>query len=405
MYSANSGSGQSGQSNWRWCNKCQGLFFAGNNLGVCSAGGTHNDSGSGNYLLSGSGSGQSNWQWCNKCQGLFFGGNNLGACPAGGTHDPSGSGGYALPDSGSGQPNWRWCNQCQGLFFAGNNLGVCPAHSHNDTGSDNYVLSNSGSGQSNWRWCKKCQGLFFAGNNTSGVCPAGGTHDGSNSDDYVLAPPPPPPPPPSPLLPLAPTNLQPSNGASGVSTNPYLFFRDPGAGTPSAVSQFEFWLFQNNKLLNSPPATGPGLTSAPLLSPGVKWGWGPLPTGEVTLVVQGQNAAGTGPSSTSTFTVGASSAVNPTITVDALPPLSANTFSVQGSGFTSSGNVIINVSSSLSDNFLPPVSAQAEVGGSLNSVAVPCQSVCSVAGGGQLQFTATDVATNIQSNLIFMNCH
>ena len=41
------------QENWRWCNKCQGLFFAGNSRGVCPAGGTHNSGGSGNYGLLG----------------------------------------------------------------------------------------------------------------------------------------------------------------------------------------------------------------------------------------------------------------------------------------------------------------------------------------------------------------
>ncbi len=39
------------QSNWRWCNKCQGLFFGGNPNPVCPAGGPHNNAGSGNYSL------------------------------------------------------------------------------------------------------------------------------------------------------------------------------------------------------------------------------------------------------------------------------------------------------------------------------------------------------------------
>jgi hypothetical protein len=38
------------QSNWRWCNKCQGLAYAGNSQGVCPAGGTHNIA-SDNYNL------------------------------------------------------------------------------------------------------------------------------------------------------------------------------------------------------------------------------------------------------------------------------------------------------------------------------------------------------------------
>ena len=139
-----------GQPNWRWCNKCQGLSFAGNlTPGQCPAGGNHDHAGSGNYDLIHNwidAPGQRNWRWCNKCQGLAFGGNaNLGPCPAGGNHDHAGSGDYRLIQNAPGawgQANWRWCNKCQGLSFAGNaTLGQCPAggqHDHN--GSGNYVL-------------------------------------------------------------------------------------------------------------------------------------------------------------------------------------------------------------------------------------------------------------------------
>ena len=133
---------------------------------------------------------QSDWRWCKKCQGLFFAANNtLGVCPAGGAHSEAGSDNYVLETSGSGQSDWNWCSKCQGLFFAGNKTaGVCPAGGgHNGAASSNYVLPSSGSGQSNWRWCSKCQGLFFAGNKTAGVCPAGGGHDDATSCDYVLA--------------------------------------------------------------------------------------------------------------------------------------------------------------------------------------------------------------------------
>jgi len=87
------------QDNWRWCNKCQGLFFAGNNTpGKCPLGGGHSNQGSGNYILTqGSGSGQGNWRWCNRCQGLFFAGNfTTGFCPPGGGHNYKGSGNYFL---------------------------------------------------------------------------------------------------------------------------------------------------------------------------------------------------------------------------------------------------------------------------------------------------------------------
>ena len=39
---------------------------------------------------------QTDWRWCKKCQELFFSGVSLGVCPAGGSHDPSGSINYKL---------------------------------------------------------------------------------------------------------------------------------------------------------------------------------------------------------------------------------------------------------------------------------------------------------------------
>lgn len=97
------------QDNWRWCNKCQGLFFGGGQQAShCPEGGAHApqaQSGSGNYSLphnaSASPDRQPEWRWCNKCQGLFYG-PSVGDsnCPAGGTHTPpaqSGSGNYSLP--------------------------------------------------------------------------------------------------------------------------------------------------------------------------------------------------------------------------------------------------------------------------------------------------------------------
>ena len=88
------------QSDWRWCNKCQGLFFGGDPNPKCPAGGGHVKVGSGNYSLGHNlpaiAGWQSNWRWCNKCQGLFFGGNPNPKCPAGGGHVKVGSGNYSL---------------------------------------------------------------------------------------------------------------------------------------------------------------------------------------------------------------------------------------------------------------------------------------------------------------------
>ena len=90
------------QDNWRWCNKCQVLAFAGfPSLGACAAGGSHEHSGSGDYVLIQDvpvgGNEQDNWRWCNKCQALAFAGNpSPGPCADGGSHDHSGSGDYVL---------------------------------------------------------------------------------------------------------------------------------------------------------------------------------------------------------------------------------------------------------------------------------------------------------------------
>ena len=88
-----------GQDNWRWCNKCQGMFFGGNPGSHCPAGGAHANVGSGNYDIVinwPAAPGQNNWRWCHKCQGMFFGGNPGSHCPAGGAHDLTGSGNYSL---------------------------------------------------------------------------------------------------------------------------------------------------------------------------------------------------------------------------------------------------------------------------------------------------------------------
>lgn len=139
---------------------------------------------------------QRNWRWCNKCQGLWFGGNTGSKCPASGAHSKTGSGNYSLVHNATnvpGQANWRWCNKCQGLWFAGNATnGVCPAGgAHTKVGSGNYTLAQqssagpAGAGQANWRWCNKCQGLWFAGNSGS-KCPAGSAHSQVGSGNYRL---------------------------------------------------------------------------------------------------------------------------------------------------------------------------------------------------------------------------
>jgi hypothetical protein len=138
----------------------------------------------------------------------------------------------------------------------------------------------------------------------------------------------PPPPPPisvrnlinlaDPPLPLDPVDLQPKNGARDVSSDPLIFFRDPGIGSRKAAGQFEFFVTQNNVIVDpSHKVTGPGTIGNPVQPPGFKYFF-PLPPGVVTLTVWGRNRLGKGPSSTSTFMV--RSAPTPTPTPHPPPP-------------------------------------------------------------------------------------
>lgn len=144
------------QSLWRWCRRCQGLWYAGTDplrmiSSACPAGGFHLFVGSGNYSLIHNSPGvygrQDGWRWCQKCEGAFFGRNHpnpSGRCPRGGAHDSVSSGLYSLIHNMStdfGQQGWRWCNKCEGLFFTAYNSGRCPAGgAHDQNGSGEYSL-------------------------------------------------------------------------------------------------------------------------------------------------------------------------------------------------------------------------------------------------------------------------
>jgi hypothetical protein len=160
------------QRDWRWCHRCEGLFFAGNpSQGQCPApgGGPHEARESAEY-------------------GAILGG---GSAPAGRLPQPS------LAPISAQQGDWRWCHRCEGLFFAGNpSQGQCPAPGggpHEAGPNGHYaVLFDDGVGQENaqngWRWCHRCEGLFFAGNPSQGQCPApgGGPHEARESGAYKM---------------------------------------------------------------------------------------------------------------------------------------------------------------------------------------------------------------------------
>lgn len=138
----------SAQTNWWWCNKCSGLFWSnssGSPAGDCAKDGNpHTSTGSwtydvpfGNPAITGV---QSQWSYCNLCDGLFYGPNvSESACIGNSTVNPivignhhRGTTDYDLLHDGWGgggpflQGGWNWCTNCQELFWGGNG-GACPA--------------------------------------------------------------------------------------------------------------------------------------------------------------------------------------------------------------------------------------------------------------------------------------
>jgi M6 family metalloprotease-like protein len=150
-----------GQAGWLFCDKCQGLFFSIPSPGPCPEdGGDHRrpKSPAANYfnymMVSGVSEPirQSGWRYCNKCQGLFYGPNQAGSfCQdhtGGLTHIAEGSD-YSLVINGlsaPGQHGWKWCQKCQGLFFGPNQADSnCPKDSlqHDGSTSADYAMVRS----------------------------------------------------------------------------------------------------------------------------------------------------------------------------------------------------------------------------------------------------------------------
>jgi len=149
---------------------------------------------------------QPDWRWCDKCQGLYFGGGWANSrCPAGDTHRPadqSHSGDYSLPmdaiAAADRQSGWRWCDRCQGLFYGPAVASSrCPAGGTHaapgQSGSSDYSpfhnVAPNPSRQAEWRWCDKCHGMFFGPGTANSRCPAGDTHrppEQSHSGNYSL---------------------------------------------------------------------------------------------------------------------------------------------------------------------------------------------------------------------------
>jgi hypothetical protein len=79
-----------------------------------------------------------------------------------------------------------------------------------------------------------------------------------------------------------------------------------------------------------------------------------------------------------------------------------NSFRIKGTGFTPRAGVKIVVTGG--SGFANIVYLTADSSGSINTTQY-FQGLCSEAGGGQLQFQATDLGPNTESNTVSQNCH
>lgn len=157
------------QADWWYCVNCFGIYHSDDDTagGVCPHGGNHqNDTSYFNYCIPHGGSNEATdeygngvqlgWRWCYKCQGLFWGSAAAESwCPDGQHHVVTSTAYvYDLPYGQPqltwepnaiiiyGQPGWLYCGKCRGLFFGHGTTsgGVCPyggAHSQY-SGSSNY---------------------------------------------------------------------------------------------------------------------------------------------------------------------------------------------------------------------------------------------------------------------------
>jgi hypothetical protein len=179
----------SGQANWRYCRKCQSMFYDGYpTKGVCLAGGPHAAAGF-NFVLQHDTTGdQCDWRYCRKCECLFYDGYPAsGRCAVNG-HVAQGYN-FHLPHDvpGPGQPAWRFCAQCQAMFYDGyQTKGVCPAGGpHVPAGFDFVLPHGEGEGQRDWRYCRNCQAIFFDGYSDKGTCPGGGKHEAAGYNFHL----------------------------------------------------------------------------------------------------------------------------------------------------------------------------------------------------------------------------
>ncbi|MEV4315366.1 hypothetical protein [Actinocrispum sp. NPDC049592] len=185
------------QAKWCQCENCSTLFYTGDpsgTTGLCPAGGSHQSTGNELVLpfisMHEDGSNQEHWRYCGKCQSLFFDGyDDKGKCPAGGGHQAIGFD-FVVPHDRGSVPDfrsgWAFCDRCSSMFRG----GVCPAGgAHRKAGYDfclPYGFPETRQWQGSWRGCRDCGVLFFDGYPAKGRCPVNAGGHRADGETYVL---------------------------------------------------------------------------------------------------------------------------------------------------------------------------------------------------------------------------
>jgi hypothetical protein len=117
------------------------------NKGRCASGGAHTSGSTRVQLSFNIAEGPrtpGSWRFCNKCNALFFDGDpHKGVCPGGGGHRAQGLNFVLGHNIAGGGARFRFCAKCHAMFEVGQ--GRCPAGENHAAAGFLFVLDPEGS--------------------------------------------------------------------------------------------------------------------------------------------------------------------------------------------------------------------------------------------------------------------
>ena len=135
---------------WSNCVECSSLVL--DPVGRCPGGGLHDTTDSGDYVVpyESSANSRTNWRHCESCQSLVFAGSGSGGrCTTGLAHTfsqkgyrPEGLPNFDATREAVRQSDWRWCCKCDGMTYCDADApGNCATGGvHDDTRSGVYSM-------------------------------------------------------------------------------------------------------------------------------------------------------------------------------------------------------------------------------------------------------------------------